>query len=483
MAKLVGGVYRKHLPPPAIPFSAPEGRQIFAEALADGTADIFFHLIEQFHTQAEPAMCGAATLVVVLNALRVDPGALWKGVWRWYDETNLNCCKSVEEMSKDGLEWREFLCIARCQGLKVDKGWLKLVGGVYRKRLPPPAIPFSVREGRQIFAEALADGTAEVFFPLIEQFQTQEEPAMCGPATLVVVLNALGVDPGEIWKAHWRWYHEANLNCCKSVEEMSKDGLEWREFLCIARCQGLKVDAVRADVGTLEEFEERCASVCSGSAGAVTVSLLQVSGGDVKDGLEWREFLCIARCQGLKVDAVRADVGTLEEFEERCASVCSGVAGAVTVSYTRQALGQAGDGHYSPIGAYNKRRSMVLVLDTARFKYPPHWLLVSDLWRAMRATNEQTGRSRGYAILTLPPVSTSSVHLKLSWRAWDTVLKSLATEFPAVADELTPEAELWVFVRSMPPSVAALVTVSEQTVGEPENQSCSAAVIRALRQT
>ena len=23
---------------------------------------------------------------------------------------------------------------------------------------------------------------------------------------------------------------------------------------------------------------------------------------------------------------------------------------------------------------------MVLVLDTARFKYPPHWLLVSDLW-------------------------------------------------------------------------------------------------------
>jgi len=130
---------------------------------------------------------------------------------------------------------------------------------------------------------------------------------------------------------------------------------------------------------------------------------------------------------------------------------------------------------------------MVLVLDTARFKYPPHWLLVSDLWMAMRATNEQTGRSRGYALLTLPSVSTSSVHLKLSWRAWDAVLKSLATEFPAVADELTPEAELWVFVRSMPPSVAALVSVSEldagQTVGEPENQSRSAAVIRALRQT
>jgi len=303
----------------------------------------------------------------------------------------------------------------------------KLVGGVYRKHLPPPAIPFSAPEGRQIFGEALADGTADIFFPLIEQFQTQEEPAMCGAATLVVVLNALRVDPGEIWKAHWRWYHEANLSCCKSVEAMSKDGLEWREFLCLARCQGLKVEAVRADVGTLEEFEERCASVCSGSGGAVTVS------------------------------------------------------------YSRRPLRQAGDGHYAPIGAYNKRRSMVLVLDTARFKYPPHWLLVSDLWEAMRATNKQTGRSRGYAILTLPSISRSSVHLNLSGRAWGNVLKSLATEFPAVADELTPEAELWVFVRGMPPPVAALVSVSEldagQTAGEPENQSRSAAVIRALRQT
>ena len=40
----------------------------------------------------------------------------------------------------------------------------------------------------------------------------------------------------------------------------------------------------------------------------------------------------------------------------------------------------AGDGHFSPIGGYNAREDLVLILDTARFKYPPHWVPLPMLY-------------------------------------------------------------------------------------------------------
>ena len=73
----------------------------------------------------------------------------------------------------------------------------------YRRPLPsPPATAFSSEQGRRRFREALADGTADGAFRLLEQFRTQDEPAYCGLATLVMVLNALEVDPQRL--AHWR---------------------------------------------------------------------------------------------------------------------------------------------------------------------------------------------------------------------------------------------------------------------------------------
>ena len=69
------------------------GRQIFQEALLDGTMNGFFRLMEQFNTQDEPAFCGLASLSMVLNALAIDPRRPWKGVWRWFSEDLLDCCR------------------------------------------------------------------------------------------------------------------------------------------------------------------------------------------------------------------------------------------------------------------------------------------------------------------------------------------------------------------------------------------------------
>ena len=85
------------------PASAIAGKIYMAEALADGTLESFFSLIEQFHTQAEPAFCGLASLAMVLNALQIDPRRKWKGPWRWFNESMLDCCKPLSKIVSDGI--------------------------------------------------------------------------------------------------------------------------------------------------------------------------------------------------------------------------------------------------------------------------------------------------------------------------------------------------------------------------------------------
>ena len=80
--------HRRELPcPPAISFSSPEGRSIFMNALTSGGGESYYDLISHFVTQGKPAFCGLSTLVIVLNALNIDPRRSWRGSpWRYFDE-------------------------------------------------------------------------------------------------------------------------------------------------------------------------------------------------------------------------------------------------------------------------------------------------------------------------------------------------------------------------------------------------------------
>ena len=51
-----------------------------------------------------------------------------------------------------------------------------------------------------------------------------------------------------------------------------------------------------------------------------------------------------------------------------------------------------GDGHFSPVGGYHPGKDLILILDTARFKYPPHWISLELLWEAMHALDNSTGK-------------------------------------------------------------------------------------------
>jgi glutathione gamma-glutamylcysteinyltransferase len=80
-------------------------------------------------------------------------------------------------------------------------------------------------------------GTMENYFSLAEQYTTQSEPEYCGPASLIMVLNALNIDPNKPWKGIWRWFSEEILHCTTS--EVMKQGMTLEQITQLARCNGL----------------------------------------------------------------------------------------------------------------------------------------------------------------------------------------------------------------------------------------------------
>jgi len=119
-----------------------------------------------------------------------------------------------------------------------------------------------------------------------------------------------------------------------------------------------------------------------------------------KCGITFTEFACLARCNGASVTAVRGDDSTLEGFRNAVKEATSQESLHLVASYSRQVLGQTGQGHYSPIGGYHQGKDLALVMDVARFKYAPHWVPVETLWRSMREVDEDTKKPRGYYLLT-----------------------------------------------------------------------------------
>lgn len=208
------------------------------------------------------------------------------------------------------------------------------------RQLPAHLISLESLSGQELFHEAFRAGHARNFFSLITNFASQSDVSMCGPASLAMVLNALKLDPMRTWKRPWRWWSDEMFACCEgSLQVMKRSGVTLEFFDRIAKQhEGIKVET--RPPGALEDFR--------------------------------RALLDSAR--------------TPDNY--------------VIVSFGREVLGQTGIGHFSPVAAIHPERDLVLVLDVARFKYPPYWVKVEDLHRAMFGIDPETGISRGYSIIT-----------------------------------------------------------------------------------
>mmetsp|Transcript_281 Transcript_281/g.686 ORF Transcript_281/g.686 Transcript_281/m.686 type:complete len:385 (-) Transcript_281:268-1422(-) len=243
-------------------------------------------------------------------------------------------------------------------------------GKFYKRELPEQCVAFASREGRAFFESALKSGGLEGFFDLIAQFHTQNEPAYCGLATLTMALNSLKVDPGRPWKGVWRWYDESLLDCCKDLREVQLDGISLEEFVCLAVCNGLSCDTRRAHVAG-EDVEmaptttsvKTCANVSDGCHASITS-------------------------------------GSLDDLRAAVKHACGRSDVVLAASYSRKTLGQTGDGHFSPVGGYDASTDQVLLLDVARFKYPPHWVPLPVLYEAMQRKDPKTLQVRGWCLLS-----------------------------------------------------------------------------------
>lgn len=287
---------------------------------------------------------------------------------------------------------------------------------LYRRPLPADAIAFSSPEGRQLFAEALAEGGLDGYFPLAEQFHTQSEPAYCGLGSLVVALNALAIDPGRLWKGPWRWFGEELLDCCVPLAEVRERGIPLDELACLARCNGAEVAIVRADATNL---------------GAWRTALVAASRGE----------------------------------------------GVLIASYDRATLGQSGAGHFSPVGGYHAARDLVLVLDVARFKYPPHWVAADHLWQAMHAVDAATGHARGWMLLRSRAQGVAlGFNVRCDGESW----QGLARRLGAAAVALGEAADIAALSRAVAPLVGNVELRRPTAPAHREALEKARAALRAL---
>lgn len=221
----------------------------------------------------------------------------------------------------------------------------------YHKRvLPSSLISLSSKKGKEMFKESLLKGYLECYFPLSEQFITQSEPSYCSLSSLTMILNALNYDPNIVWKGVWRWVTEENFICHSnkfcghSKEKIKLNGMNFEDFEALKICQkGIFIKGFRAaGNNTIEEFRQ----------------------------------LVLNSCSAIKHESF------------------------IISNFSRSVLNQTGDGHFSPIGGYHEESDSVLILDVARFKYPPYWVPIHRLWDAMKDIDLQTGLPRGYFIVS-----------------------------------------------------------------------------------
>jgi glutathione gamma-glutamylcysteinyltransferase len=69
-------------------------------------------------------------------------------------------------------------------------------------------------------------------------------------------------------------------------------------------------------------------------------------------------------------------------------------------NFGRKVLGQTGDGHFAPIGGYEESSGKTLLLDTARFKYPPFWVDTNILFDSINTHDKDADKNRGFILMS-----------------------------------------------------------------------------------
>ena len=226
--------------------------------------------------------------------------------------------------------------------------------GVRAETLPLPAnlVDFRSPDGEKLLRES---GPSEAFFPLIANFVTQNTLGHCGIASIVMVLNALQLP-------------------APSVPEYKPYRIFTQDNFFSAATERILPVAVFMKQGT---------------------TLDQLGG--------------LLALYPLKVEVHHAGDTSLDAFRAGARDHLARKDHFVLVNYLRKAMGQEIGGHISPLASYDADTDRFLILDVARYKYPPVWVTASDLFNAMNTIDTDNERkTRGFVLIERATEATAS---------------------------------------------------------------------------
>ncbi|WP_208760387.1 phytochelatin synthase family protein [Mesorhizobium intechi] len=197
--------------------------------------------------------------------------------------------------------------------------------------------------GEKLFDEA---DEKSAYFKLATYLETEQILTFCGPATIAAVLNSL-----EIKRP--------------SPPRLYPWGLFTQDLVFTPENQKIKSYAM------VEE-----------------------------DGLVLEQINAFLINLGVKAEFHHADTIDVSKLRQLIKDTLADPNKRLIVNYTRQAIGQNGAGHVSPIGAYDAETDRALVLDVAKYKYPPVWMTLADLYKAINTIDSGSNKTRGIVVVT-----------------------------------------------------------------------------------
>jgi hypothetical protein len=242
---------------------------------------------------------------------------------------------------------------------------------------PPPATASPSSTVRPLVAFAsdeglarLARASAKADFPLLaNQFEAQLNGAFCGPATAAIVLNTLRSRSADLPRDHGRLREGDLRNVPNGYDPI--------------------VPRYTQDI-VIDKGEKTRAQVLG--------EPVTVDGKQRRDfGYQLRQFDQMLRGNGLATRAVVVDDAKPEaEIRADLIANLTQPDHYVVVNYRREAVGQSGGGHISPLGAYDAASDSFLVLDVNPAAAGWVWMPTATLVRGMRSFD--TVENRGYVI-------------------------------------------------------------------------------------
>ena len=219
------------------------------------------------------------------------------------------------------------------------------VAGALAQTLP---LPENLVGASSDAGEALLVGAEarEAYFPLADNFVTQKTQSFCGVASMTMVFNAMALPAPAVPEYEpFKTFTQDNV-----LDDATEAVIPKATILK----QGMTLDQLGAAIAT----------------------------------------------KPVEASVRHAADSSLDIFRSEARDYLAQKGHFVIVNYLRKAMGQRTGGHISPLAAYDAEADRFLILDVARYKYPPVWVTAADLYAAMNTPDaDNDNKTRGYVLI------------------------------------------------------------------------------------